>query len=125
MSSLNRVYILGTLGSRPILQSTKNGKSFCRMSLATDNHFHNGEEEKKTTDWHTVHVFGRQAEAATQYLDKGRQVLVEGKIFSQALGDTENKIWRSWINADRVTFMGGTKKQYMEHELSSEEENIN
>ena len=54
MSSLNRVYIMGTLSRTPTLQSARNGKAFCRLNVATDNFFTTEDEDKKTTDWQTA-----------------------------------------------------------------------
>jgi single-strand DNA-binding protein len=76
--SVNKVYLLGNVGQTPELKTAKNGKAFCKLSVATsDKHVQeNGEEVEKTT-WHHVHVFGQQAEWACSHLQKGHRVFVE------------------------------------------------
>ncbi|MEO6459660.1 MAG: single-stranded DNA-binding protein [Bdellovibrionota bacterium] len=79
--SLNKVFLVGNLGHDPELKSTKNGKSFCRINIATNERSVNteGEDFEKTT-WHMIHVFGKQAEWACQRLHKGARVFVEARI---------------------------------------------
>ena len=75
MSSYNRVLLVGRLGHTPTLKSTQSGKPFCRLNLATQNGFTKDGEERETL-WHSVHVFGKDAENASRYLTKGRQVQI-------------------------------------------------
>lgn len=104
MSSYVRVFLVGTLGNDLELKQGKNGKPYCRMALATDGYAKEGEE--KRTSWHSVHAFGRQAELAHQYLKKGRQVLVEGRMESKPIQKGAERFWQTWLTADHITFLG-------------------
>ena len=76
-----RVTIVGNLGRDPELRYLPNGTPTVTLSVATNNTYTNqkGEQVKETT-WWRVSVFGKQAESCSQYLTKGRQVLVEGRL---------------------------------------------
>ena len=76
-----KVTIVGNLGRDPELRYLPNGTPTVNLSVATNNTYTNqkGEQVKETT-WWRVSVFGKQAEACSQYLTKGRQVLVEGRL---------------------------------------------
>ena len=78
---MNQVFIVGNLGQDPELKSTKNGKAFCRISVATNDRGMNAEgEEYERTTWHSVHIFGKQAEWTCSRLHKGSFVFVEARI---------------------------------------------
>lgn len=76
-----RITIAGNLGKDPELRYLPNGTPTTSLSVATNNSYTNqkGEQVKETT-WFRVSVFGKQAESCSQYLTKGRQVLVEGRL---------------------------------------------
>jgi single-strand DNA-binding protein len=76
-----RITLVGNLGRDPELRYLPNGTPTTSLSVATNNTYTNqqGEQVKETT-WFRVSVFGKQAEACSQYLTKGRQVLVEGRL---------------------------------------------
>jgi len=121
MSTYNRVLILGTLGQNPVLKNTQNGKSFCRLSLATDGYNPNTEDKKKTS-WHQVHVFGKTAENVARYMRKGKQVFVEGRMETDESEENGKKQWKTWITADRVTFLNGTGKGASDFDAALTEE---
>lgn len=76
-----RITIVGNLGRDPELRYTPNGTPVAQMSVATSNTYTNQKgEQVKETAWFRVSVFGKQAESCSQYLSKGRQVLVEGRL---------------------------------------------
>ena len=78
---INKVILLGNLGKDPDTRFTATGKAVTRFSLATSNSWVNGNGEKQqATEWHSVVVWGKQGEACGQYLQKGRQVYVEGEL---------------------------------------------
>jgi single-strand DNA-binding protein len=110
MSTFNRVLLMGHLGNDPVLKSASNGEAFCRLNLATDS-FDPKAESKKRTNWHSIHVFGKQAEAAAQYLAKGRRVLVEGRMQSTVTGEGNDRTWRNWIKVDRLMFLSGQEAE--------------
>jgi len=79
------------------------------MSIATTDKWKNqaGEAQEKT-EWHKIVVWGKLGELCAQYLDKGRQCLVEGKIETRSWDDEQgNKRYATEIRADQVVFLGG------------------
>lgn len=79
--SVNNVTLLGRLGQDPEIRSTPGGSSVCTLNIATNESYKdkNGEWQE-TTDWHRVVLWDRLADVAAQYLTKGRQVYIEGKL---------------------------------------------
>ena len=79
--SMNRVTLIGNLGDAPDLRYTPGGQPVCDLRVATTEKWTDREGEKKEeTSWHSVTVFGKQAENCSQYLRKGSLVCVEGRI---------------------------------------------
>jgi len=77
----NKVIILGRLGADPDLRSSPSGVTTCRLSIATNRNWTDKSGEKKEeTEWHRVVFFGRAAEVLDQYLKKGQQLYVEGRL---------------------------------------------
>ena len=85
MSSVNKVFLIGNLGQDPKTSVGVNGKTYCSFSLATTDKF-KGEER---TEWHNIVLFDRVAEIADQYLSKGRQVYIEGRLQTNKYQDKE------------------------------------
>ncbi len=79
---INKVILVGNLGSDPELRSTGSGTSICTFSLATSESWtdKNSGEKQERTEWHRIKIFGRLGEIAAEYLKKGRQVYIEGSI---------------------------------------------
>ncbi len=75
--TINHVNLLGRVGADPELRSTKNGTAVVQLRLATDRYSKNGPAE---TDWHTVVVWGKTAEAVARYVAKGDRVHVTGRL---------------------------------------------
>jgi single-strand DNA-binding protein len=109
MSSVNRVTLIGNLGADPEVRYTNGGTSVCSLRIATTETWNDKEGVKQErTEWHSVSVWGKQAEHCGQYLTKGRQVYVEGRLQTREYTDKEGierKVWE--IQADRVNFLGG------------------
>jgi len=76
--SLNRVELIGRLGHQPEMRYTPEGQAITKFSLATDRPAKPGVEPQ--TEWHSVICFGKTAEVAGQYLDRGRLVSVAGRL---------------------------------------------
>ena len=108
--SVNKVIILGRLGQDPELKHTPSGAAVCNFSLATSetwNDKSSGQKQEKT-EWHRVVVWGKLAELCNQYLAKGRQAFVEGKLQTRSWDDKDgNKKYTTEINATTVQFIGG------------------
>lgn len=90
MASFNKIIIVGYLGRDPELRYTPQGTPVCDFSIATTERRKDksGEFQDQTT-WFRVSLFGRQAEVASQYLSKGRQVYVEGTLTQREYTDKE------------------------------------
>ncbi len=109
MASLNKAMILGNLGQDPELRHTAAGKAVTTLRIATNEVWkdQSGERQERT-EWHSVVVWGRQAETCNQYLRKGRTCFVEGRIQTRKWQDQNgNDRYSTEIVADRVQFIGG------------------
>ena len=82
MAGVNKVIVLGNLGADPELRSSPSGVTTCRLSIATSINWtdKNSGEKKEKTEWHRVVFFGRSAEVIDQYLKKGQQLYIEGRL---------------------------------------------
>ncbi len=109
MASVNKAIIIGNLGRDPEVRFTQSGQAMARFSVATTDTWmdqENGRQER--TEWHNIVVWGKQAEHCGQYLSKGRQVYIEGRIQTRKFEDREGKErYFTEINARQVTFLGG------------------
>ena len=109
MASINKAILIGNLGRDPELRYLPSGGPVVSFSIATTDVFNdrNGARQERT-DWHNIVVFGKQAEACSQYLKKGRQVYIEGRISTRQYEakDGTGKRYRTEIVAQRVQFLG-------------------
>ena len=107
--SVNKVILIGNLGADPEMRFTKAGTAVCNIRLATNEGYKDKEgvwQEK--TEWHRVIVWGKQAETCGEYLKKGRQAYIEGRIGTREWEDDNgNKRQITEVTADKVTFLGG------------------
>src|SRR5689334_17289121 len=106
--SFNKITIVGYLGRDPELRYTPQGTALCKMSIATTEKRKNvtGEMEEHTT-WFRVTAWGRQAELANEYLAKGRQVYVEGRLRLEEYTDREGqKRFSAEVSATEIQFLG-------------------
>lgn len=107
--SVNKVILLGRLGQEPELKYTPGGAAVCNFSLATTEAWtdKSGQKQEKT-EWHRVVVWGKLAELCNQYLSKGRQAFVEGRLQTRSWDDKDgNKRYTTEIMASTVQFIGG------------------
>lgn len=114
MSTVNRVIIVGNLGSKPEVRYTSNGQAVASMSVATSDKWtsKDGQQNERTT-WHKVQVWGKQAETCGQHLDKGRSVYIEGSYESREYetnGGDKRTVYE--VRADRVVFLGGRTTEH-------------
>ena len=86
MAGLNKVIIIGRLGQDPELRTTATGMPVANFSVATSEKSKDG---KETVEWHRCLLFGKQAELASKYLSKGKQVYLEGKIQTKTYQDKQ------------------------------------
>jgi single-strand DNA-binding protein len=82
MAGVNRVFLIGNVGRDPEVRYTQNGQAVANFSLATTERYggRDGGETQEKTEWHNIVCWGRQAEIAGEYVRKGRQLFVEGKL---------------------------------------------
>ena len=92
-NGLNKVLIIGNLGSDPEIKYTSSGSAVANLSIATSERWkdRNTGEQKEQVEWHRVVLFSRLAELAEQYLKKGSKVFVEGKLQTRDWEDAEGK----------------------------------
>lgn len=105
--SVNKAIVLGNLGKDPELRHTQSGQAVTELTIATNERFKDKSGEwQERTEWHRVVVWGRQAENAAQYLAKGRQVYVEGRLQTREWTDRDgNKRYTTEIVAQNVQYL--------------------
>ncbi len=107
MASLNKVMIIGNLGSEPEMRFTPSGRPVTSFSVATNWRYTTSDgERKEETEWFNVVTWSRLAEQCNQFLTKGRLVYVEGRLRMHTWeGQDGQKRYRNEIVADRVSFL--------------------
>ncbi len=106
--SVNKVILVGRLGQDPELKHTPAGGTVCQFSLATSENWldKQGQKQEKT-EWHRVVVWGKLAETCNQYLAKGRQAYVEGRLQTRSWDDKDGqKRYTTEIVANTIQFLG-------------------
>lgn len=106
---MNKVILCGNLGQDPELKFTQGGEAVLKMRIATSERWTDKSGEKKeSTEWHTVVLWGKRAEALSKILAKGRTVVVEGKIQSRSWDDKDGqKRYATDIKANDIQLVGG------------------
>jgi single-strand DNA-binding protein len=104
-----RVIIVGNLGRDPEMRYTPTGRPVTTLNVATNRRWTDAEgQRQEETTWFRVVVWGKQAESCNQYLSKGRQVLVEGRIRTGQYEDKSGQTRYTWeLVASNVRFLGG------------------
>jgi len=112
MAGLNKVFILGNLGRDPEVRSLPNGTTVCTFSIATSETWKDktGEKHEKT-EWHRIVTFNKLADLCGEYLAKGRQVFVEGKLQTREWERDGVKQYTTEIVASEVRFIGGKSER--------------
>ena len=106
--SVNRALILGRVGKDPELNQTKNGTMVCKFSIATANKWtaQDGTKQESTT-WHNIVAWGKQATAIGEFVVKGQELFVEGRIENRSYDDKDgNKRYISEIVLTSFSFVG-------------------
>ncbi len=110
MGTVNKVIIVGNLGRDAEVRRTPGGAAVSTISVATTESWtdkSSGERQEKT-EWHRVVIWGKTAESLEQYLLKGRQVYVEGKLQTRKWQDRDgNDKYTTEIRSDRIVLLGG------------------
>ncbi|OPX22411.1 MAG: hypothetical protein B1H03_04470 [Planctomycetales bacterium 4484_113] len=109
MASLNKVFLIGNVGQEPEIRVTPSGAQVARFSMATNERWTSraSGEQQEHTEWHNVVAFGRLAEQVKEYVSKGRQLFVEGRIRTNSWTDVNGvKHTRTEIHANQIVFLG-------------------
>ena len=108
-SGVNKVILVGHLGAAPEMRYTQGGQAVANFRIATNDKWTDkAGQTQDRTEWHRIVVWGKLAELCNQYLTKGRQVFVEGRLQTREWMDKENhKNYTTEIVAAQVTFLGG------------------
>ncbi|MEX1367536.1 MAG: single-stranded DNA-binding protein [Nannocystaceae bacterium] len=108
MAGVNKVILIGNLGRDPELRYTQGGTAVCNLNIATTRAYNNRNNERvEETEWHRVVVWSKQAEFCNQYLTKGRQVYIEGRLQTRSYEDKDGiKKYSTEVVADTVQFLG-------------------
>jgi single-strand DNA-binding protein len=109
MASINKVILIGNLGADPELRYTSAGTPVADLRLATSRKFKSRDGGlQEDTQWHRVVVWSKQAENCKEYLSKGSQVYVEGRLQTRQWEDRDgNKRYTTEVVAETVQFLGG------------------
>lgn len=93
MSTLkNKVQLIGNVGQEPVVLNLESGKKVVRLSLATNESFKNSNGEKQTdTNWHNIVAWGKTAEIIEKYVNKGKEIAIEGKLISRSYETKEGE----------------------------------
>jgi single-strand DNA-binding protein len=109
MASVNKVIVVGNLGKDPETRFLPDGKAVCNFSVATTDKWTDKatNEKKEATEWHRISSFGRLAEICGEYLKKGSQVYIEGKLRTRKWQDKEGQDrYSTEIIADAMQMLG-------------------
>src|SRR5262245_53648483 len=109
MGSVNKVILVGNLGRDAELRNTPSGAAVAKFSLATSEVWNEkGGQRQERTEWHNIDLWGKQAETLSEYLVKGKQVYVEGRLQTDEYTDKDgNKRKSTKVRCDRVVLLGG------------------
>lgn len=109
---INKIILIGRLGSDPDIRYTQNGKAVTTISIATSERWKNitGEQQERT-EWHKTIFFGKLAEIAGQYLKKGSQVYIEGSLHTSKYTDKQGiDRYSTDIIATEMQMLGGNER---------------
>jgi len=109
----NKVQLIGNLGNKPEVRTTEAGKKIARFSIATNEIYKDSNGEKVTeTQWHNLVAWGKVADIAEKYLDKGSEVVIEGKLVNRNYnGKDGNKKFITEVQVNEMLLLGEKKKK--------------
>lgn len=107
----NKVQLIGNLGNNPEIRTLESGKKMARFSMATSETYRSAKGEKVTeTQWHTIIAWGKVAEIAEQFLVKGSEIAVEGKLVNRNYTDKDGaKKYVTEVQVNEVLMLGDKK----------------
>jgi single-strand DNA-binding protein len=109
MGSVNKVILVGNLGRDAELRYTPGGAAVATLNMATTEVWNDkGGQRQEKTEWHRIVLWGKTAESLNEYLTKGKQIYVEGRLQTRQWDDKDgNKRYTTEIRGDRVVLLGG------------------
>ena len=108
MVGVNKAILIGRLGRDPETRYTTSGTAVCNFSMATSTKYN----DKEQTEWHNIVTFGKLAEICGEYLTKGKQVYIEGRLQTREWEDKDgNKRKTTEIVANTMQMLGDKEKQ--------------
>jgi single-strand DNA-binding protein len=109
MGSVNKVILVGNLGKDAELRYTPGGAAVATLRLATTDRYKDKDGQwQDQTEWHTVVLWGKTAESLAEYLRKGKQIYVEGRLQTRSWDDKEGKKrYATEVRSDRIVLLGG------------------
>ncbi|MEO8630361.1 MAG: single-stranded DNA-binding protein [Betaproteobacteria bacterium] len=109
MASINKVILIGNLGRDPEIRYMPSGDAVATLNLATTEKWKDKSgDPQEQTEWHRVAFFGRQAEICGEYLKKGSQIYVEGRLQTRKWTDKDgNERFTTEVRGDRMQMLGG------------------
>ena len=113
MPGVNKVMLVGNLGANPEMRYTPSGAAVTNFNIATSEAWTDktGQRQERT-EWHRIVVWGRIAEVCSQYLSKGRQVFVEGRLQTRQWEDKDGgKRYTTEVIASNIQFLGSKSDQ--------------
>lgn len=90
MRGINRVFLMGNLGSDPVVRRTSTGVAVCEVSIATQRSVKKADGWEQEVDWIRIRLWDQKAEIATRYLTRGAPLAVEGQLRSESWTDAQN-----------------------------------
>jgi len=104
----NKVQLIGNLGNAPEIITLESGKKLAKFSIATNESYKNAQGEKITdTQWHNLVAWNKTAEIVEKYLEKGKEVAIEGKLTSRSYDDKEGtKLYITEVVVSELLLLG-------------------
>ena len=119
MSGVNKVILVGNLGVDPTLRYTENGTAVVNFTLATSQKFTDKQGEKQTqTEWHRIVAWAKLAEICNEYLKKGKQAYIEGRLQTRSWDDNGTKKYTTEVVANSMEMLDGGQATAVEVDVA-------
>lgn len=104
----NKVQLIGNVGQEPEVQTLKSGSKVARFSMATNENYRNAKGERVTnTQWHTIVAWNKTAEIIESFVNKGKEIAIEGKLSSRSWEDQDgNKRYTTEVVCNEILLLG-------------------
>lgn len=125
MAGINKVIIVGNLGNDPEIRTMPNGEQVANITVATSESWKdkNTGERKETVEWHRIVLYRRLAEIAGQYLTKGSQVYIEGRLKTRKWQDNNGQErYTTEIQGDNLQMLGGRNQDVAQNQPAKQQD---